>query len=224
MIRSLALTAVLVAVALGSCTLAPIENAAEMAVRIAADDGNNLSYRLAGRQVFVDHCAACHGMDGSGSVGIPDLTSPYSLWPQSLEDVVQTVRFGIRAEQASTRSSLMPGYLGDHSSHLQIEEILDLVEITLKVAGLEHDADAALRAEPTFRFACAECHGLVSGIDQQWYGAPLLQQGLWLYGSDRATVFDVIARGRAGVSPAFENVLSASEIATVALYVSSLRR
>jgi cytochrome c oxidase cbb3-type subunit 3 len=47
----------------------------------------------AGKQVFADNCASCHGAEGKGSreLGAPDLTDAIALYVHKPEDIVQQV-------------------------------------------------------------------------------------------------------------------------------------
>lgn len=47
----------------------------------------------AGKTVFIQNCAACHGKDGEGTVG-PNLTDDYWLHGGSLSDVFKSVKYG----------------------------------------------------------------------------------------------------------------------------------
>ena len=50
----------------------------------------------AGKKVFVDNCAACHGDDGKGNVelGAPNLTTQVWLYGSTKADIVQRVMGG----------------------------------------------------------------------------------------------------------------------------------
>jgi len=49
----------------------------------------------AGKAVFVQVCAACHGADGGGSVG-PNLTDQYWLHGGSIKDIFRTITVGVQ--------------------------------------------------------------------------------------------------------------------------------
>lgn len=49
----------------------------------------------AGKTVFVQVCAACHGTDGGGSVG-PNLTDDYWLHGGSIKDIFRTITVGVQ--------------------------------------------------------------------------------------------------------------------------------
>lgn len=176
-----------------------------------------------GASVFANNCSSCHGEDGRGGVGFPDLTDGESIWPATLNEIQWITRYGIRSGHSLSRFSLMPSYGSANSAYaLSESSIRDLVEKTLALAGLPHDAPSAARATATFDFACAECHGWGAAGNQEWYGAPSLTDSVWLYDSQPETIYQVIAQGRVGVSPAFEQVLSGDEIKAVSYYTYRL--
>ncbi|MCY1542133.1 cytochrome c oxidase, cbb3-type, subunit III [compost metagenome] len=49
----------------------------------------------AGKTVFVQVCAACHGADGGGSVG-PNLTDDYWLHGGGIKDIFRTITVGVQ--------------------------------------------------------------------------------------------------------------------------------
>ena len=115
---------------------------------------------------------------------------------------------------ADTRYSEMPGYgvLG-----FPEEQLNDLTEWVVDLAGGDADPAAVARAEPLAPL-CAECHG-----DDSYgyvpYGGPNLRDDIWLYGSDRDIVYDVIANGRLGVCPPWADTLDAATIKSLAVYI-----
>lgn len=47
-----------------------------------------------GKKIFTSTCAACHGVEGQGSVG-PNLTDDYWLHKGSIKDVFRTIKYGV---------------------------------------------------------------------------------------------------------------------------------
>ena len=68
---------------------------------------------------------------------------------------------------------------------------------------------------------CAVCHG-PDGKGNRELGAPSLADGIWLFGSDEATLFEVIANSRSGVMPAWAGRLDPMTIKALTFYVHSL--
>ncbi len=48
---------------------------------------------VAGKAIFMDNCAACHGRSGEGGVG-PNLTDDYWLHQGGIKDIFKTVKYG----------------------------------------------------------------------------------------------------------------------------------
>ena len=51
------------------------------------------------------------------------------------------------------------------------------------------------------------------------FGGPDLTDDVWLYGSDRETIFDVIANGRLGQCPAWGKTLDPVTVKSLAVYI-----
>ncbi len=49
------------------------------------------------------NCAPCHGAGGGGAKGYPNLNDDEWLWGGKLEDIDQTIRYGIRSTDDKTR-------------------------------------------------------------------------------------------------------------------------
>jgi len=87
------------------------------------------------------------------------------------------------------------------------------------IEDLEKDPTAHAVGRNLFVNNCAVCHG------SDGHGAthfPNLADKDWLWGGDPATVEQTIANGRAGVMPAWKDVLGAAGIEDVVAYVLSL--
>lgn len=173
----------------------------------------------AGDSLFGDNCATCHGAGGQGFAGYPNLNDDAWLWGGKLEEIRETVQFGIRSEHPQTRLSIMQAFGRDDL--LPAESIDNLVEYVLSLSDQEHNQAAAAEAAPEFEIQCAICHG-ADGAGDPMQGAPDLTDPIWLYGGDRATIRETIWNGRAGMMPAWEQRLSEEEILALAVYVHSL--
>lgn len=183
-------------------------------------DPELLTFALAGGQAaFGDNCAPCHGRGAQGYVGYPNLRDDAWLWGGSLDAIHQTIRHGIRAEDPSTRMSMMPafGKLG----MLNPEQVSDTAEYVLSLSGNAEDEEAVLRGQEIFATNCAACHGPDGGGNQA-LGAPNLTDELWLYGGDKEAIVETIIYSRAGMMPAFSERLDPATIKKLAIYVHSL--
>jgi cytochrome c oxidase cbb3-type subunit 3 len=183
-------------------------------------DPELLSYAInAGRSLFGDNCATCHGAGGQGFAGYPALVDDDWLWGGALPDIVQTIRYGIRSGHAETRDNIMQAY--GKSGALQRDAISDIASYVLSLSGEGGDAASVARGAEIFSAQCASCHG-ENGVGGRTLGAPNLADGIWLYGGDRQTIETTIVNGRAGVMPNWNERLSEAEITALAVYVHTL--
>ena len=171
----------------------------------------------AGHAAFGENCAACHGREGRGGSGFPNLTDKDWLWGGTAEAIQHTLHVGVRwPGSEGTRESSMPAFGALHL--LERAQVLDLVEHVRSLSGLEHDAAAATRASETFAANCVACHN-EGGVGNRELGAPNLSDTTWLYGGTRAAIYETIWRSRAGVMPAFGKRLSDDSIRKLVIYV-----
>ncbi len=66
--------------------------------------------RAQARPIFNENCAGCHGSGGGGAKGYPNLNDDEWLWGGKLEDIVTTIRHGIRSNDDKTRLGSMPAF------------------------------------------------------------------------------------------------------------------
>jgi cytochrome c oxidase cbb3-type subunit 3 len=178
------------------------------------------SFALAGgAAAFGDNCAPCHGRGAQGAFGYPNLRDDSWLWGGSLEEIHDTILYGIRSDHPKTRNSLMPafGKLG----MLKPAQVSDVAEHVLSLSGNETDQEAAGRGKELYATNCAACHG-AEGRGNQALGAPDLADELWLYAGDKGTVVETIHASRSGMMPAWEGRLDAATIKELAIYVHAL--
>ena len=91
---------------------------------------------------------------------------------------------------------------------------------SLSGLALRQGADVATGAK-IFADNCATCHG-EDAKGKQELGGPNLTDRIWLYGSDEATMIDVVTNSRGGVMPAWTGRLDPVTIKTLAVYVHTL--
>lgn len=163
-----------------------------------------------GRRLFVNNCAACHGVAGAGATGYPDLTDAEWVWDASFDGIVQSVSAG--------RQGVMPGW----GAALGAGGVDDMVEYVLALSAAEHDAAAAERGKNQYAVFCVACHA-ADGAGISALGAPNLTNNVWLYGGSRAALAQSIAEGRTGIMPGHDKVLGPERVKIVAAYVTSLR-
>ena len=177
-------------------------------------------YAIAGgAAVFRSHCSQCHGSGAAGAVGYPNLLDDAWLWGGALEDIVATVRHGIRNDtDPDARWSQMPAF----GEILEEEEIAAAANYVMALSG-RTAPNPALAEQGATLFAenCASCHG-ENGMGDREQGAPNLTDAIWLYGGDMETLVETITYSRFGVMPAWGQRLSEADVKAVALYVHQL--
>jgi cytochrome c oxidase cbb3-type subunit 3 len=196
--------------ALGSASVADIEK----------DPALLALARARGKTVFGDNCAPCHGSGATGAKGYPNLNDDDWLWGGSLDQIMQTIQYGVRSGHPKTHESAMLAF--GKEGVLKPEQIVTVANYVRSLSGLPtapgYDAAAGKKI---FADNCASCHG-EAGKGNQELGAPDLTDKIWLYGSDEATIIETITNGRAGVMPAWVDRLDPSTIKAMAVYVHSL--
>jgi cytochrome c oxidase cbb3-type subunit III len=177
--------------------------------------------RARGRVAFADNCAPCHGSGAAGSKGYPNLNDDEWLWGGTLDEIKQTLDFGIRSGHAKAREgSMMP--FGGKDGILKPAEIKAVANFVRSLAGLSVAAGIDLDAgSKLFAANCAACHG-DDGKGKLEIGAPNLADKIWLYGSDEAAIIETITNGRGGVMPAWSERLDPVTLKALTVYVYSL--
>ena len=188
--------------------------------QILADPDMRAFAMAGGRVAFANACAGCHGAGGQGAPGFPSLADDEWLWGGDLAAIEQTIRHGIRApDDDATRTSLMPRFVAD--GMLTTAQASDIAEHVLALGSRSTDTPAATRGAALFAENCASCHG-ERGQGSREMGAPRLDDQVWLYGGDKASILRTISLGRGGVMPAWEPRLDAATIRMLVIYLHSL--
>lgn len=173
-----------------------------------------------GRSVFRENCGPCHGAGGGGARGYPNLNDNDWLWGGSLEQIQQTIAFGVRAGHAKGHESQMPAFGRD--GMLKRDEIVTVANYVRSLASLSTRPGTDLAAgRKIYADNCVVCHG-EDGKGNKELGAPNLADGIWLFGSDEATLVEVIANSRGGVMPAWADRLDPEAIKALTYYVHAL--
>jgi cytochrome c oxidase cbb3-type subunit III len=176
--------------------------------------------RARGKTVFGDNCAPCHGSGATGSKGFPNLNDDDWLWGGTLDQIMQTVRFGARSGNAKGHEGNMLAFGKD--GMLKPEQI---VTVANYVRSLSHLPTApgynAAEGAKIFAENCVACHG-ENGKGNPEVGSKDLTANIWLYGGDEATLIETITNGRGGVMPAWEGRLDPVMLKAMAVYVHSL--
>jgi cytochrome c oxidase cbb3-type subunit III len=173
----------------------------------------------AGRASFAENCAPCHGRGAQGATGYPNLRDDDWLWGGKPDDILQTIRFGIRSEHKQTRASQMPRFGLDKL--LDDNQVSDVAEHVLSLSNAAADQVAATRGATIYKEQCVTCHG-DDGKGKVEQGAPNLTDKISLYGASKDAIMTSIRTGRGGVMPAWEGRLDPVTIKSLAVYVHSL--
>lgn len=170
---------------------------------------NQEALKVGGR-LFLQNCAQCHGSDARGSKGFPNLTDSDWLYGGDLATIKTTIMSG--------RHGMMPPKGG---LPIDDSEIAGLAEYVVKLSGREHDEKLAAQGQGSFMKGCFACHGM-DAKGNKLMGAPNLTDDVWLYGGSRGMIEETIKHGRAGVMPAWKDVLGEEKVHVIAAYVYSL--
>ncbi len=158
------------------------------------------------KRLFINNCGQCHGSDGAGRPGFPNLTDDDWLYGGEEAAVLQSIAQG--------RQGMMPA-LG---SALEPTAREQLVAYVLKLSGQDHDEALSDKGGQLFLSYCAGCHGM-EGRGNTMMGAPNLTDSVWLYGGDVQSISDSIINGRRGNMPAHADLLNETQIRLLAAYL-----
>jgi cytochrome c oxidase cbb3-type subunit 3 len=165
--------------------------------------------RAIGRNLFANNCTVCHGADGRGNTGFPNLTDNDWLWGGAAEDVVTTISGG--------RGGVMPGW----QDALGAGGVEDVLAYTLTLSGRTLPSGDVTHGKEVFATICSACHG-AEGKGNPLLGAPNLTDAIWLYGGSPEAIRQSIAKGRSGVMPAQGERLGPTRVKLLAAYVLGL--
>jgi cytochrome c oxidase cbb3-type subunit 3 len=156
--------------------------------------------------LFQNNCAQCHGSDGGGARGFPNLTNDDWQWGGDPDSIVQTIAGGRMAAMTPWGE-----ILGE-------EGVDAVVAYVLQLSGQPADAAMAAAGGTHFQTYCMACHG-ADGKGMTAVGAPNLTDGVWLYGGDANTLRETVTKGRMGQMPAFGDRLGEQRVRLLAAYV-----
>jgi cytochrome c oxidase cbb3-type subunit 3 len=170
----------------------------------------------AGKVLFGDNCAPCHGSGGAGVIGsYPNLTDSDWLYGGKPADIHETLVQG--------RNGYMPAHQ-DKLSEDQIEAVATYVGSLAGEDWAQGKEDLIQQGDQIFHSneaACYACHG-ADAKGNQTLGAPNLTDAIWFYGGKKETVMTTIREGRQAEMPSWEGRLSDREIKILTAYVHSL--
>ncbi len=183
-----------------------------------------------GEELFAMHCAACHGDNGDGGIGVP-LALPDFLSSVTDEYLFQTIRHG------------RPGRIMPAFQHLEEEQAWAIVRhirgwgkdgVQLTAGGISGDP---ARGREIFARKCARCHGPLgeggagTGVNfTRLHDIPIVAPALNNAGYLAAATDDIIRttllKGRRGtpMQPARKMGLSAQDVDDVVAYIRSFEK
>lgn len=191
--------------------------------KILADEALMQTVRSTGRQLFGDNCAACHGRDGRGRTGYPDLTDDDWLWGGGPKLIEQTLRVGINTPHHESRIAEMPAF--GRNELLDRDQVRNVATYVYSLTNTAYSTPENVHrieaGREVFLTTCAPCHG-ENGQGNRDVGAPNLTDAHWLYGGDLDTIIESVHGGRQGHMPTWDERLTPAEIRILALYVHDL--
>lgn len=196
---------------------ATFERIAATEITQLADDPDLLNQAIAGgAAAFKQHCVQCHGAGAAGyeQYGYPNLNDDDWLWGGSLTEIEYTLTHGIRWEGSDeTRLAYMPAFEGIFE-RVQVDAIVD------HVLSLSDKSKGSSVGARLFANNCTACHG-TNGQGDPAQGAPALNDAIWLYGDNPASIARQILAPRHGVMPGWSDKLEPVTIRMLAAYVHS---
>ena len=162
-----------------------------------------------GQRLFLNNCAQCHGSDGRGSKGFPNLADNDWLGANTLDNVKKTITEG--------RVGLMPPMGAAVGT---AEDAKNVANYVLSLSGSAHNDIAAQLGKTKFG-VCAACHG-ADGKGNTALGAPNLTDKIWLHGWGEQAIISAITAGKNNAMPAQGRLLTPEQVHVLAGYVLSL--
>ncbi len=163
-----------------------------------------------GQRIFASNCALCHGSTATGALGFPNLADTDWLYGGTAAAIKQTITHG--------RKGMMPA--NGLKPDMNNTDRSNIAAHVLSLSGRTGSGDAA-KGAPLFAQACAACHG-ADATGNMMMGAPNLTDNIWLYGGSEKQIEFTIENGRAGVMPAWNDILGEDKIHVLSGYVYSL--
>jgi cytochrome c oxidase cbb3-type subunit 3 len=164
-----------------------------------------------GKRLFLNYCAICHGSDGRGAPGFPNLRDDDWLYGDSPDQIKASILNG--------RSGVMPAWqaaLGD-------DGVRSVTQFVLSLGDRTYDPELAQQGSEKYQQLCVACHQ-PDGSGSIQLGAPNLADDIWLYGGTRQAIAKSIASGRNGVMPANGEFLGEQRVHLLSAYVYSISR
>lgn len=187
-------------------------NVSEFTGKSITELAQNTKARNMGRRLFATNCSVCHGAEGKGGFGFPNLTDAEWQWGGTPDQILHSIKHGRQAVMVSWKDALGPQNL---------THVVNYVASLTAADGAQLDAESVAAGQPVFMTYCSSCHG-AEGKGNQLLGAPSLVDDVWLYGGSTAEIMVSVSAGRNGQMPAHSGLLSEDKINLIAAYVLGL--
>lgn len=175
---------------------------------LEAIGANSEALALGGR-LFEAYCGDCHGADGTGERGVPDLTQGGYDYGASAEAIRATITDG--------RQSEMPG-VGREYGEVELGQIVSY----LGTFGSDEPlSDYDARGQEFYAESCAACHG-DDGQGLPELGASNLADDYWQHGDSMMNKRLAITRGVQSECPAHGSELTPAEIELLTAFTLQL--
>jgi cytochrome c oxidase cbb3-type subunit 3 len=179
-----------------------------------ASDEQAVAARKVGQRLFLQNCAQCHGSDARGTTGFPNLADKDWLYGGTAYDIKHSIMHGRKGQ----------GMIGWETMLGGDEGVKDVAAFVLSLSGREAKEGNVETGKAKFAM-CAGCHGAEgqgSVALNLPLGAPNLADNVWLYGGSERVIQESIRNGRAGVMPAWDEILGHKKVHVISAYVYSL--
>lgn len=162
-----------------------------------------------GERLYASYCTTCHGSDGRGARGYPNLRDNDWLYGGEPENIKTTIMQG--------RQGVMPAW----GPMLSDEDIFNIVSYVELLAGRTVDELHSSSGKAIYNKMCVACHG-AEGKGNQLLGSPNLTDDIWLYGGSQKKIRESIVSGRNGNMPPHQEFLGEAKVHILSAYIYSL--
>jgi cytochrome c oxidase cbb3-type subunit 3 len=195
-----------------------LDKIAALPVKDIAKDTDLAQFAMnGGEAAFKVNCAPCHGTGASGRPGYPNLNDNDWLWGGSIDQIYQTISYGIRNDDPEARVSEMPAFV----DILDPKQAREVAAYVVSLTGTPADASMVAPGKQVYADNCVACHGDKAQGNKE-LGAPNLADAIWLKGEGENAIIQQVNAPKHGVMPAWHTRLADTTIKQLAVYVHSL--